>query len=366
MASNVSASSASASTKASKPEPALDRESIRKNVDRAAQMLDEMLEEVMRDMFVEEAAAYISNAQAGLTEEEAVRRAVVQRLEYMDANFLAALNGYIKAVSAAGSDAAPLTALLLAIREEVMRQVTLRLPPAARALHLLAQEVDKDRRLAVMRAALSGGSGELPASTPDALVSSSTTFIDDMEEQTVVADRRLLARLCLVREEARWLELEAAFNAPSASSASQPGPETTSDDGSAAASGPGSSRPISAAMFVRSNVPQRCAAFIKELVGVADSAARVGLLSRTFSEDWEGAAPRQKPQSADRREQPDWVRPGRFMATLHALTAQLEVDGGEANAAVLKRMRDIHLEAMSVLDKIQRGDIKVPSPGSAK
>ena len=46
---------------------------------------------------VTQATAYISEgASAPMTEEEAVRGAVVTRIEFLDANFLAALNGYIQ------------------------------------------------------------------------------------------------------------------------------------------------------------------------------------------------------------------------------------------------------------------------------
>lgn len=58
-------------------------------------------------------------------------------------------------------------------------------------------------------------------------------FIDDMEEQQLVADRRLLARLVIVQEELRWLGQEAGE----------------------AADGP--------LAFGRANVPQRCIAFLK-------------------------------------------------------------------------------------------------------
>lgn len=37
-----------------------------------------------------------SEPEALLTEAEAVRSAVVQRIEFLDANFLAALNGYVE------------------------------------------------------------------------------------------------------------------------------------------------------------------------------------------------------------------------------------------------------------------------------
>ena len=101
---------------------------------------------------------------------------------------------------------------------------------------------------------------------------------------------------------------------------------------------------------------QRSAAFINQLVAVGDPTKRIALLSRwavamcidytlhawetcrsfteshhsqsfprAFCEDWEGAAPRQKPQSQAHKGQPDFVRPGRFLTTLHSMMTQMEV-----------------------------------------
>ena len=43
-----------------------------------------------------QAASYVSDEAAALTESEAVRNAVVQRIDYLDANFLLALGGFIQ------------------------------------------------------------------------------------------------------------------------------------------------------------------------------------------------------------------------------------------------------------------------------
>lgn len=53
-------------------------------------------------------------------------------------------------------------------------------------------------RLDVLRSALGGGAADLPGCDADSLSSASTQFIDDMEEQEVVADRcgQLLRNLC--------------------------------------------------------------------------------------------------------------------------------------------------------------------------
>ena len=63
-------------------------------------------------------------------------------------------------------------------------------------------------------------------------------------------------------------------------------------------------------------------------------------------EDWEGAAPRQAPQTAAQRGQPDYVRPGRFMATLRTMRTHLEAmdaqvrvpSGGVGQGGMLQSM----------------------------
>ncbi len=61
---------------------------------------------------------------------QAIRNAVAERIEVLDANFLAALNGYIQVAAARQEEG--LQELLEAVRDEVLRQVAKRLPPAAR------------------------------------------------------------------------------------------------------------------------------------------------------------------------------------------------------------------------------------------
>jgi hypothetical protein len=122
-------------------------------------------------------------------------------------------------------------------------------------------------------------------------------------------------------------------------------------------------------------VPQRCIAFLKELIKVTDPARRAGLMQQAFAEDWTGSAGR---SNAERKEAEqaaweaqqagklgggggkkgvDYIRPGRFMGTLHAMIAEMERSGaaeGEGGGAVLRRLDDIKLEAMAVLDRMQR------------
>ena len=65
---------------------------------------------------------------------------------------------------------------------------------------------------------------------------------------------------------------------------------------------------------------------------------------------------------------PEYIRPGRFLATLHAMEAQfLEAERTGAGPAagqdaaqrwrIMQRLSDIHLQTVSVLDRIQRGEL---------
>ncbi|GIL68488.1 hypothetical protein Vafri_21758 [Volvox africanus] len=358
----ANAAAAGNSSQPQQPDPVQKRAEISANVERAAAMVGEIVNEVTREMFISEAVAYIQEDRSDQTELTAVRDAVARRLDFLDANFLTTLSGFIRACEQRGD--AHLNRLLTAIREEVLRQVAGRMPSAAQVLDLALRHADKDERVGVLRAAAAAdraavdgaaaaGSG-VPAADLDTLAATASKFIDEMEEQPEIPDRRLLARLVLLREEVRLLREEARFNA-------------------------GAEQPIEP---VRSNVPQRCAAFLKELVAVSDPLRRVGLLAAAFERDWDGAAPKQKPQTAFHANQPDGVRPGRFLATLQSMVVQLQVvdeaagagtgrggDGTAANstgdkggaggnianggnAAVIARLEAIRSEAMAVLDRM--------------
>jgi hypothetical protein len=128
---------------------------------------------------------------------------------------------------------------------------------------------------------------------------------------------------------------------------------------------------------VRGNVPQRCVAFLRALLPVDDPMRRAALMQQAFAEDWTGAAGRSSAERAEEAQQrweaeqreklgqghaqgqgqgrADFVRPGRFLGTLHAMAAELERgEGGGEGGAVLLRLKAIELEALVVLDRMQR------------
>jgi hypothetical protein len=92
-------------------------------------MVGEIVEEVTREMFVSNAVAYLQEDQPDQTELLAVRTAVKRRLEFLDANFLTALGGFVKAAEKRGDS--QLGSLLANIRAEVLRQVSACMPAAA-------------------------------------------------------------------------------------------------------------------------------------------------------------------------------------------------------------------------------------------
>jgi hypothetical protein len=103
----------------------------------------------------------------------------------------------------------------------------------------------------------------------------------------VVADRVLLARLVLIREELRALaERQSAqqfWELNSTEDSATAAAEATTaaagaDAHSAASGGSSSSQPFFA--FHRSNLPARCAAFLKNLLTVQDVTTRLGLLTK--------------------------------------------------------------------------------------
>ena len=87
---------------------------------------------------------------------------------------------------------------------------------------------------------------------------------------------------------------------------------------------------------------------------------------QAFTEDWDPAGLKGAEQQEG--EAPDVLRPGRFLGTLHSTRKELEQayvagtlggsisseieDGG---AGLLKRMDEIELECLVVLDKMQQG-----------
>lgn len=387
--------------------------SIRASVERAASTLDDIVREVLDELLLEEASAYLLENEQGNENDEqqqqalaqhnarlhaAARGAVVKRLEWLDGNFLAALNAALSTPTAMGTP--ELGMLLGAVRAEVLDLVGARLPPPVRVLNAALQHARRAGRRGIIATALAGGGGDVPAASLDELGAAVAQLVDDMEEQQVVANRALLARLVLLREELRERaaaeEAGADFLTATAAGAGAAG--------AAAMAGKASGSGATFFGFHRANLPARCAAFAKSLLSSGDRTQRLGLLTRAFEEDWlaERPAPAPAPapagatisssdvaatsaeqqqgkrsgmrdvrlppagdeQQQGEEEAPDAVRPGRFLATLAAMRNELEGrlvgaglqdEEGAGTLTLLRRLEDVRLESLAALDRLQRG-----------
>jgi hypothetical protein len=231
----------------------------------------------------------------------------------------------------------------------------------------------------------------------------------------IIADRVLLARLVLLREELR-------AQAEKRRSASMMGSSSSSSS-----TGQPGSKDADGGFFTyqRTNLPRRCAAFLKELLAVADRGRRLALMRKvrlgvvlrsglswqfhnfavgctdacwwqqsactghvllfgclkpfpcllqSFGEDWAFAGEPEQRRVAN--EAPDVLRPGRFLSTLYSTKHELQqayVEGklagqghADGGARLLERLDDIELEALVVLDAMQAEGGDKGMPGSVQ
>lgn len=169
-----------------------------------------------------------------------------KRIDMLDQAFLATCNAYSAALEASGS--AEVAMLVRKVRDATLASVTERMPAPVKLLEALLGEHSREARRDLVRECaeldLSGGVGDAthtpcPAAS---LVAAATQVIDDMEDKaqgerigigqgrnaramerdggdwgrrvcpswtvivSAVPDRRLLAKLCLVREDARAVD----------------------------------------------------------------------------------------------------------------------------------------------------------------
>jgi hypothetical protein len=74
----------------------VDSAAIRAHVDQAAKTLDDIIEEVAQSLLLSEATSIISGDAPEVAQAQAIENAIADRLDWLDANFLAAVNAYIQ------------------------------------------------------------------------------------------------------------------------------------------------------------------------------------------------------------------------------------------------------------------------------
>lgn len=305
-------------------------EEMMERINQATATIGAMITEVSKDVFTADPSGeQLSAEDTRQNEVEAVRKAIAVRMDSLDEAFLMTLGGFVRA-SAEDGDAAMHDRLAL-MHQEVVAEVRARLPPEVQLLDQLVGMQDSEDRAAIIRARIGGGppgvgAGSQPPVDATRLDVAASQFIEDMEDKTEVPDRRLLARVCLVREEVQNVAREVAFEAGRAFS-------PTADRSAQ----------------LRGGVPRRAVAFLQAVMKVPSKEGRLAYLRKAFTSDWEGAAPVRAGAASEGDEKSDAVRPGRFLTALNATQAEMTADGKEVGLGVLERLEDVRRETLEVL-----------------
>ncbi|GJT52358.1 protein PEP-related development arrested 1, chloroplastic, partial [Tanacetum coccineum] len=142
----------------------------------------------------------------------AAQGVIGKRVDQMEAGFMMALDYMIQL--AEKDDDEKRKSLLEVIKETVLSHLTKKCPPHVQVVGLLCRTPQKEsrqellRRVAAGGGAFEGGNGakvHLPGANLNDIANQADDLLETMESRPVVPDRKLLARLVLIREEARCM-----------------------------------------------------------------------------------------------------------------------------------------------------------------
>ena len=249
-------------------------------VARATDLITRVVDEVSRELFIEEATAYVQDDEDVIERHIAdIARAVVRVYsDELDNVFMATLLAYMRAAEDKG--ARDVVVLLNVIYEQVLILMRERLPAGVQVAEVLTQIPGReDRARAMARVfAAAGGGGEaddgegasgggdrpegatrvpLPPCLPSDVIAACQEMVSGMERDVDSTDRLLMLRLCAVREEAR----DCALRSPDAK-------------------GKAGADVISPAL------PRREMALLNALLRVGEAPRRRALLQEAFGKDW--------------------------------------------------------------------------------
>ncbi|KAJ4733142.1 Chaperone surA [Rhynchospora pubera] len=142
---------------------------------------------------------------------ELVAQGVIgKRVDEMESGFMMALDYMINLAKKDNDDQRK--SLLEVIKQTVLDHLTKKCPPQVQVVGLLCQTAKKDSRHELLRRVVAGGGVfesetglkvHLPAANLNDIANQADDLLESMEERPTILDRKLLARLVLVREEAR-------------------------------------------------------------------------------------------------------------------------------------------------------------------
>ncbi|KAJ7543271.1 hypothetical protein O6H91_09G031500 [Diphasiastrum complanatum] len=140
----------------------------------------------------------------------AVTGTIGQRLEKLDGSFLMALDWMM--AQAEKDDDKKKTELLQMIKDTVLSQLTEKFPSHVQVVSMLCTTSSKEHRQTILRNSAGGGGtfgtesgGKLliPGANLNEIANQADDILATIEEKPIIKDRQLLAKLVLIREEAR-------------------------------------------------------------------------------------------------------------------------------------------------------------------
>jgi len=296
--------------------------------ERETPLIGQMLEDIDREGLALTSAEEVTGEPATEAEMLGVLRGVVEKYyEDMSDGTLYVLAGYAQAAYSQGHDDVGET--LEHIREEILNRTVSQLPDEMQLLDKLVTMMDgpQEERLELIRSVAkeSGKSDDKPANL-GSLRNTTTQMLEDMESHDVIIDRRLLVRLCLVREE---IDLAAQSLGQTQLGQQYHDMLTTSFR----------------------LLPMGPTAYIKELVTVSSEEKRRALLERCIKDDFLGE--QNEKDQLQKRWRREGVRTGRLMNTITALLTAYAEDGKEVDSPEVQRALDIKKAALALLEELK-------------
>ncbi|KAK7389307.1 hypothetical protein VNO78_24188 [Psophocarpus tetragonolobus] len=178
------------------------REALLQGGDQVISVLEEMIV-LLEDMNMDEESEKVAV-------ELAAQGVIGKRVDEMESDFMMALDYMIQLAEKDQDDKRK--SLLEVIKETVLSHLTRKCPPHVQVIGLLCRTPKKESRHELLRRVAAGGGafkGEndlkihIPGANLNDIANQADDLLEAMETRPVIPDRKLLARLVLIREEAR-------------------------------------------------------------------------------------------------------------------------------------------------------------------
>lgn len=177
-------------------------EVLLKGGEQVTSILEEMAK-LLEDMKMDEASEEVAV-------QLAAQGVIGKRVDEMESGFMMALDYMIQTADKDQDDKRK--SLLEVIKETVLSHLTKKCPPHVQVIGLLCRTPQKESRHELLRRVAAGGGVfqsengtkvHLPGANLNDIANQADDILETMESRPVVPDRKLLARLVLIREEAR-------------------------------------------------------------------------------------------------------------------------------------------------------------------